>query len=130
MLIGINLRYMGLIRKYLQQLGDDYWSSFLLIEMISRIIKQAIRGLLRESMKKFKYPGEVRRLIFKFKNILIIITKGIYRREVIAFLNLLFGTSPNSTSYWNEAIMSEAITKYQSVGVMFILFYSCHLIEK
>ena len=125
---GINLRYLGRIRVELQKENDEYWSSMLLLEMVARIIKHGIRSLLRENMKKYIYPGEVSistyspspPLLVPFHEISLYQIQGIYNREVIRYLNLVFGSSSQSSAFWNDTILSAITLKYQMIGIMYV----------
>src|SRR3990167_11307817 len=93
---GINLRYLGELRNQTLLHGDDYWASLLLIEMVSRVIKDEIRCMLREKMKEIKHPGE-----------------GAYKREIVARLNILFGNTRNSLLHWNTRVYPVLLEKYE-----------------
>jgi len=76
----------------------------ILIEMLSRVIKDIIRKQLRDKMKEIKHPGE-----------------GAYRREVVNILNILFGETHDSRVYWSTVVFPTLVDKYynsefQSIG--------------
>lgn len=93
---GVNLRYMGQVRIFVSRTqNDQYWSRIILIEMLSRVIKDFIRKSLQEKMKEIKHPGE-----------------GAYRREIVNILNTLFGETYHSKIFWITRIYPLLVDKY------------------
>lgn len=97
---GINVRFLGFIYAICEKRNLHYWSSIILVEMISRVFKDIVNRLLRDKMEEYRYPGE-----------------GIYRREIIEFLNLIVAPSEESTIIWDNDIYSNLYAKFeQRVG--------------
>ena len=93
---GVNLRYMGEVRVFVSRTQkDQYWARVILIEMVSRVIKDIVRARLRKKMNEIKHPGE-----------------GAYRREVVSLLNLIFGTTRESKHFWGVEIYPMLMDKY------------------
>jgi len=86
--VGINLRYLGIILDYIPITGDEMSiivRSFILCEILARIIKNEINALLRDSMFRWQIPMEAR-----------------YRSAVVEYLNfVLIEDGVNSLRYWN-----------------------------
>jgi hypothetical protein len=89
---GINVRYLGLVYMSLTTMPQvqyrDTCRALVFIEMLARVIKNDLRQRLRERMKKVKKPLEEP-----------------YRRLVIEFLNIVFGTTPESVEYWDNQLL-------------------------
>ena len=81
---GINLRYMGLVRHHVK---NAEIKGKILVEMVARVIKHKIRELMREQMKKWKLPLEHN-----------------CRQTVIDYLNLIFGSSTESDTHFDEVL--------------------------
>jgi len=77
---GINMRYLGLIRK---DVTDPDLKALLLVEMCARVCKQELKHKLREKMRRLRVPLEEP-----------------YRRLIIAYLNLILGNSDHSDEFW------------------------------
>ena len=90
---GINCRMLGLVRHALDE-GQATCRSLLLVEMVSRSIKNDIRFRLRETSKQFKIPLEEP-----------------YRKMLTNYLNLVFGNGTYSLRYWNEFV-KPAVCEY------------------
>ncbi|KAL6058241.1 Histidine kinase A [Balamuthia mandrillaris] len=94
--LGINMRYLGLVRGCLRELQQrpryrqpgcslciqDY-EAMLFTEMAARVCKDYIRALLREKMKELKVPSEEP-----------------YRQLVLDLFNLFSGMSKHSENFW------------------------------
>lgn len=92
--VGINCRYMGLLRKRIEDLE---FKELILAEIVARVIKNNIRFKLREMMKQLKLPLEEP-----------------YRRLVIDYLNLVFGSNKESDNYWNTWLKSDLIMNFEA----------------
>ncbi len=84
---GINCRYLGLVRRALE---DPDFRTIVLIDILARCIKNNLRLKLRLRMKILKKPLEEP-----------------YRRLVIKYMNLCFGNSAASNTYWNDSLKSD-----------------------
>lgn len=93
---GINIRYIGLVRSHLES-SEIYWRHVLLVEMISRVIKQNIRTKLRDMSKNLKQPGDEP-----------------YKQTVITELNLIFSKRKTSIYYWKVTLKEQLIKKFGS----------------
>ena len=92
---GVNLRFLGMVRSGTIQLGNTFWTSMLLIEMLARLLKDDLKLLLRTEMRRLRSPGE-----------------AAYCRALVARLNLLFGSGPDSLAYWKDVLTPEFMVKY------------------
>lgn len=92
------VRFLGRVRACLKgdTAGEQYWRFFILLEMLSRTIKQWIRGELRTTMIKLKQTGEEP-----------------YKRMVIRILNILFGDNSLSNEEWNGALRQRVNSKFE-----------------
>mmetsp|Transcript_45725 Transcript_45725/g.115084 ORF Transcript_45725/g.115084 Transcript_45725/m.115084 type:complete len:937 (+) Transcript_45725:35-2845(+) len=96
---GINIRYIGLVVQHVRvEEKFKVMKTLLIAEAIARVIKNFIRAQLRQKMKKFRQPLE-----------------AAYRNQVVSYMNLVFGSSPDSESHWNNAIKPELALRF-SVG--------------
>jgi len=84
---GVNLRYIGYVLRCSHHRNSQI---FLLVEALSRVIKNRFRKCLRERMKKLKLPLEAP-----------------YRVLTVDFFNLVFGDSIESEQYWKEELTSD-----------------------
>lgn len=91
---GINVRYLYAVLKHLTP-EEKYWRARILVEMISRVIKDLANILLRSSMRQFCYAGE-----------------GIYRREVVRFLNQVVDSGKKGEKWWSELLLPALMTKF------------------
>ena len=90
---GVNLRYMGEVRVFMSRIQkDEYWSRLILIEMVSRVIKDRIREKLQE---RDQLSGE-----------------GACRRKTVSILNLIFGETDESRRFWNFELFELLQAKY------------------
>lgn len=48
---GINLRYLGYVRRYLSN-GSKFWRSVAAVEMIARVVKRSLSQILRKAMQE------------------------------------------------------------------------------
>lgn len=92
--VGINCRYMGLLRY---QIDDLEFKEIILAEMLARVIKNNIRFKLREMMKQVKLPIEEP-----------------YRRLLIDYLNLVFGSTKESDAYWNKWLKEDLTMNFEN----------------
>jgi len=82
---GVNIRFLGVILRHSQKMSGEF-RAFLLCEVVARVVKNEIRALLREVMRKIRVPMEAS-----------------YRMAVVDYLNLvLVDQSKKSTKYWNN----------------------------
>ncbi|PRP82853.1 hypothetical protein PROFUN_04716 [Planoprotostelium fungivorum] len=91
---GINVRYLGLLRAYLSK-GIKYWRYIILIEMVSRTIKQMMQTKLREMAREVKTQGDVP-----------------YKKMIIRELNSIFGNRDESSAYWSHMIYNSLKRKF------------------
>ena len=96
---GINCRYLGLLYGYVSNMGDAYWSTVLLIEMVARVIKTEVRALLRRKMLELRHPGEFA-----------------YLDAVVLYLNLVLGSSDASDRHWAHSIVPGLVAKFPGFG--------------
>lgn len=92
---GINLRFLGLLYAEVRKIGDERWRIVILFEMVSRVIKDMINELLRTEVRRLKTPGE-----------------AAYCRAVVSRLNIIFGTSEESSKFWADTIEPALVAKY------------------
>lgn len=91
--IGINIRFLGLLRPYLK--NSPKYSSLVFAEMISRVAKVFLRTTLR-----------------RLKAVSV---SGLAVNTLISYLNLVFGNSTASMYFWKHLIKPLVITKYGDV---------------
>jgi len=97
---GINMRYLGEVLDLCIKKQEYMIASKLMIEMVSRVIKDIIKELLRTKMKEFRYSGE-----------------GIYRREVVNLLNTF--ANEEDDYFWNFNIYNRLLDKFENnIGPM------------
>eukprot|EP01114_Cavostelium_apophysatum_P005961 TRINITY_DN1714_c0_g1_i2.p1 TRINITY_DN1714_c0_g1~~TRINITY_DN1714_c0_g1_i2.p1 ORF type:complete len:511 (-),score=123.93 TRINITY_DN1714_c0_g1_i2:421-1953(-) len=87
--VGINCRYLGLVRSHVPKSEKDC-RYLILVEILARCIKNNMRLKLREKVKHLKKPLEEP-----------------YRRVVINYLNLVFGNCEDSDRYWNTHLKDD-----------------------
>lgn len=90
--VGVNLRYLGLVRRYSQVPAVR---TCLMVEMLARSIKHILRKKMRSLMRKLKAP-----------------VSSPVRVMVIAILNMVFGTSEESTRFWNTKLKNELLFNF------------------
>lgn len=90
---GINVRHLGRVRT---KVTSEKWRNALLIEILTRVIKNTIREKLRSQMEQLKHPGLVP-----------------YRQAILEYLNLVFGQSPSSTIYWCTELLEKIELLYE-----------------
>ena len=88
---GINVRFLGLLYRYVEDLHDDYWATKLLVEMATRVIKVELQALLRDN----KAPGESR-----------------YKKIVVRYMNTVFGNFSETKNYWRNKITPRMKKKF------------------
>eukprot|EP01116_Phalansterium_solitarium_P015791 TRINITY_DN3523_c0_g1_i5.p1 TRINITY_DN3523_c0_g1~~TRINITY_DN3523_c0_g1_i5.p1 ORF type:complete len:415 (+),score=117.56 TRINITY_DN3523_c0_g1_i5:261-1505(+) len=84
---GINARYLGRIRA---EIADADFRAIILVDIVARVIKNNLRTRLRAKMKQLKKPMEEP-----------------YRRLVVNYMNLIFGHTGQSDSYWSGTIRDD-----------------------
>jgi hypothetical protein len=95
---GINIRHCGHLISLIENIDhphNDSTTFIVHIEMVARILKCLIRVKLRTKMQELKLPLEEP-----------------YRCLLVDFLNLVFGQSLESTSFWNTTIKSYLASKF------------------
>eukprot|EP01105_Mastigella_eilhardi_P006715 TRINITY_DN1826_c0_g1_i6.p1 TRINITY_DN1826_c0_g1~~TRINITY_DN1826_c0_g1_i6.p1 ORF type:complete len:782 (-),score=188.43 TRINITY_DN1826_c0_g1_i6:545-2770(-) len=92
---GINVRCLGRVFNEVENMKDEYWQARILIEMVSRVVKDKVNSLLRHKMRELCQPGE-----------------AAYRRVVIERLNVVFGSSEASVSYWDGPVSRHLARKF------------------
>lgn len=112
---GINIRHCGHLISLIKNIEHPHNDSTIFIvhiEMVARILKCLIRVKLRTKMQELKLPLEEP-----------------YRCLLVDFLNLVFGNSPESTSFWNTTIASYLTSKFcysiTTTDLKHDLFSSC-----
>lgn len=83
---GINIRHLGAVRACIRP-ENATLRSLLLNLMVSRVLKNMSQHRLRMKMRELRYAGEVP-----------------YQQCLVSFINLVFGTSTESLSFWNMHI--------------------------
>lgn len=83
---GINIRHLGAVRECIRS-ENATLRSLLLNLMVSRVLKNMSHHRLRMKMRELRYAGEVP-----------------YQQCLVTFMNLVFGTSTESLSFWNNHI--------------------------
>lgn len=91
---GINLRYLGRVRFHST---SNLIRSVLMVEMISRTVKHILRKKMRSLMKRLKAP-----------------ISSPFRTLVVTILNLVFGSSPEATAFWNERLKPQLVFYFPS----------------
>jgi tetratricopeptide (TPR) repeat protein len=99
---AINLRYMGVVYKRLAQaiqaspLGEkaEAGEKLVFIEAVARVIKNMLRRKLQDKMKELRLPMEVP-----------------YRRLVVDFMNVVFGSTDASQEWW-ETMPAELVRNF------------------
>eukprot|EP01091_Cochliopodium_minus_P019576 TRINITY_DN8269_c0_g1_i2.p1 TRINITY_DN8269_c0_g1~~TRINITY_DN8269_c0_g1_i2.p1 ORF type:complete len:734 (+),score=164.05 TRINITY_DN8269_c0_g1_i2:154-2202(+) len=89
---GINIRYMGLLSKYMK---DHPLKIFLTLEMVSSCIKNDIRKILRMEMKEIKK----------------VLNKP-YMVSVVQFLNMVFSNN-DDTEYWEMHVRDKLRSRFE-----------------
>lgn len=89
---GINLRYMGKIRRITK---NRVLKRVILVEMISRVLKNTLRCKWRNLMKKNPESEEES-----------------YKHITAKFLNLALGSTNESSIYWQFHVKPEIVTKF------------------
>ncbi|KAL6056200.1 Clu domain-containing protein [Balamuthia mandrillaris] len=113
---GINVRYLGRIRHLMGQLiqqetkgedtqhknkegkEEDYaemWNWYLLFEMVTRVIKSLLRQVMRRKIRALVQPRD----------------KSL-KKEVVRWLNLIFGNNEESKEVWEVNIKQQLLKKY------------------
>lgn len=88
---GICMRHIGLLLSHLRDPEQFHEVRVLLvIEAIARVVKNKLRAKLRKKMQRLKQPLEAP-----------------YRRLVINFMNLVFGRTRRSDTFWNTTIKAD-----------------------
>lgn len=90
---GINIRHLGRVRA---KVVTKRWRDALLVEILGRVIKNVIREKLRLQMETLKHPGLVP-----------------YLQTILEYLNLVFGNSAASTTYWSTTFVEKIDTLYE-----------------
>ena len=85
---GINMRYLGYVRMLVK---SPHIRSFLLMDMLSRVIKNDVRDLLRRIMKK---------------------TEAEQRKYIVDYFNIIFGEHEKSAPYWALTIKTRLQAKF------------------
>eukprot|EP01105_Mastigella_eilhardi_P025404 TRINITY_DN6904_c0_g3_i1.p2 TRINITY_DN6904_c0_g3~~TRINITY_DN6904_c0_g3_i1.p2 ORF type:complete len:440 (+),score=116.30 TRINITY_DN6904_c0_g3_i1:1700-3019(+) len=92
---GINVRHLGAVYCEMCLINDEYWQVRILVEMITRVVKNHVNKLLRDTVRELCHPGE-----------------AFYRGVVIEYLNLVFGSSGPSAVHWSEHIYAYLVKKF------------------
>jgi len=95
---GVNIRHLGRVVSELRKLSHpmrQIATVLLLCEITARAIKNMIRRKLRETMRNLQ-----------------VILEEPYRRVVVEYLNVVFGNSKASTTYWDEQLKCEVNAMY------------------
>lgn len=98
---GINVRYLGIVytfltpRKHQRIASRDNCLALLLLEMVVRTLKLDLRKRLRRCMQKLKEPLDEP-----------------FHRLVVNYLNVVFGSSTESTHFWETKLMQDVEAKF------------------
>eukprot|EP01133_Synstelium_polycarpum_P013644 gene13644-16064_t len=92
---GINIRHIGVVH---QNSTSDHLRRFLKVEAISRTLKSLTRELLRREMKKTHLPSDYP-----------------YRRIILNFINLVFGSTDASTTFWETILQPKLVKKFKGI---------------
>lgn len=91
---GINIRHLGAVRECIRT-ENATLRSLLLNLMVSRVLKNMSHHRLRMKMRELRYAGEVP-----------------YQQCLVTFMNLVFGTSTESLSFWNNHIKHALVYQF------------------
>eukprot|EP01094_Clydonella_sp_ATCC50884_P028131 TRINITY_DN834_c1_g2_i1.p1 TRINITY_DN834_c1_g2~~TRINITY_DN834_c1_g2_i1.p1 ORF type:complete len:608 (-),score=212.39 TRINITY_DN834_c1_g2_i1:186-1817(-) len=99
---GINVRYLGLVYTFLnkekESISRNNCRALLLVEMIGRVLKNDLRTRMRQQMQSLRKPLEQP-----------------YRRLVLNYLNLVFGSAPSSSRYWDTKLKNDLVKKFNGL---------------
>lgn len=85
---GINMRYLGCVRVLVD---SPHLRSFLLMEMLSRVIKNDVRALLRS---------------------MVSLSDADQRKRIVDYFNIIFGECDNSAFFWSSIIKTRLQAKF------------------
>lgn len=94
---GINIRMLGRCRSSIAPYFQ-YHRFIILLECVSRVIKNAIRAKLRKTAKQSEGIGE-----------------SSYKKSVIKIMNLVFSDGEDSQNYWNGPLKQWIQEKFQYI---------------
>ena len=85
---GINMRYLGCVRMLVD---SPHIRSFLLMDMLSRVIKNDVRALLRS---------------------MVSLSETDQRKRIVDYFNLIFGECENAAFFWSSNIKTRVQAKF------------------
>ena len=85
---GINMRYLGCVRVLVD---SPHLRSFLLMDMLSRVIKNDVRALLRS---------------------MVSLSDADQRKRIVDYFNIIFGECDNSAFFWSSIIKTRLQAKF------------------
>ena len=98
---GICLRHIGYLFKSVKENNKfQCVKTLLVLEALARVIKNKLRALLRRKMKLLKEPLEAP-----------------YRKLIVQYLNLVFGTSDLSNNHWNGVLKKQLKSKFHFFNI-------------
>jgi len=97
---GINVRLLGYVYE---RLTRKDWKVYILMEMLTRIIKEHIRTVLKDQVLNLKVPGEAP-----------------YKTETILCLNALLGHMSVTQQYWETYILAGFIRKFNICTIQIV----------
>lgn len=95
---GVNVRYLGLLRSYLQ---DEDLRTQILLEIVFRSLKNILKEQQRKWMKRFKNTSEDGMITL-----------------IVNFFNLFTGSNPRSNIFWESVVIP-------AIGQRFGSFWLC-----
>lgn len=101
---GVSIRHLGVLLHHVESLDHpfkDCCADWLRVEMVSRVLKDMYRSLLRERMEQLQVPLE-----------------HPYVRVVSEFLNRIFGNSVASDKEWDQRVNAALVEKFGQCPLM------------
>ena len=95
---GINLRYLGYVRGYLDPSAKS-WRDIILIEMIARTVKWDLRNVLRQTTTN---------------SILEVPSSFMHKKNIVTYLNAVFGGGESSVKHWEQIIIPSLLVRFKS----------------
>ncbi|KNC48096.1 uncharacterized protein AMSG_04326, partial [Thecamonas trahens ATCC 50062] len=94
---GVNLKFLATVRA---AVTDPAWRLRILVEMVARAVHAELNARLRATMKKVKLPSEEP-----------------HRATVVNMLNLVFGASQQSRSFWDGQLSRSVSVRYPHIVI-------------
>jgi len=116
---GINMRHAGLVRWHVHPASP--LSKAILVDMVQRTLKNLMRRLLRaettNEMNEMEEENGQDSLNLHAQGSHARVSDWRTRRRVVAFLNLVSGSSQNSQLFWTENVFPELVFRYGHVAM-------------